>query len=353
MPTPSTIGGVFISYSHADERFVDALQAALVARNINVWRDVHDLNAGPIAEQVVDAIRRNDVVLLVLSEAAVKSDWVDFEIMRSRQREKLEGRVVLCPIAIDNAWKAASEAKPHLVQLAREKVILSFDPTSPIGSGKNAGNFAKLLRGMKLYYGYADGLPDASLRYLVGAYDASKIPLDQLPYTPEFEQIHEGLMRAFPHQAATRREMFIQLYELNKAGKLVRHAHVSEPELWVSEAQEQVLIGLLRDRGIDIDQNSRLPYDPRLDDIAEAFARLTDRTLAQQQIWRLIAKLPKDNAKSFSLYFDLDEYPPTEIALIIGLLSSLYQSVGGDALVIEDATLLDPTSAFEPVGGGR
>ena len=47
---------------------------------------------------------------------------------------------------------------------------------------------------------------------------------------------------------------------------------------------------------------------------------------------------------SISLYFDLDDFSPTDIADIIGLLSELYADIGGDGLVIDDVTLLD----FQP-----
>jgi hypothetical protein len=50
-----------------------------------------------------------------------------------------------------------------------------------------------------------------------------------------------------------------------------------------------------------------------------------------------------------SLLFDLDQFTPVEIAEIIGLLSEIYQDVGGDALIIEDLTLLDPTSILVEV----
>jgi hypothetical protein len=52
---------------------------------------------------------------------------------------------------------------------------------------------------------------------------------------------------------------------------------------------------------------------------------------------------------SISLYFDLDNFGPGDIADIIGLLSELYVDLGGDGLVIDDIALLDFQPAFEPV----
>jgi hypothetical protein len=54
---------------------------------------------------------------------------------------------------------------------------------------------------------------------------------------------------------------------------------------------------------------------------------------------------------SISLYFDLDNFGPTDIAGIIGVLSELYVDIGGDGLVIDDVTLLDFQPAIVPVEG--
>ena len=62
--------------------------------------------AGPLQKQVSRAIRLNDVVLLVLSEASIKSDWVENELDMARRKEKEENRDVLCPVALDESWKA-------------------------------------------------------------------------------------------------------------------------------------------------------------------------------------------------------------------------------------------------------
>jgi hypothetical protein len=53
----------------------------------------------------------------------------------------------------------------------------------------------------------------------------------------------------------------------------------------------------------------------------------------------------------FSLYFDLDEFSPEEIAEAIGNLSVLYASIGGDELIIEDTTIMDPSAVLVPAGG--
>ena len=50
-------------------------------------------------------------MILVLSKESVKSDWVENELDMARAKEKAEGRAVLCPVALDDAWKSKVEAK--------------------------------------------------------------------------------------------------------------------------------------------------------------------------------------------------------------------------------------------------
>lgn len=103
---PIYIGGVFISYSHADAGLSDKLYQHLQEAGTSVWQDRHDMLAGDMNRQVLRELRRRDVVILILSEASVNSDWVEHELKEARKKEKEEGRDVLCPIAVDDTWKA-------------------------------------------------------------------------------------------------------------------------------------------------------------------------------------------------------------------------------------------------------
>ena len=74
---PLFIGGVFISYSWKDTKFVDKLYGRLIKEQASVWLDRHDAVAAPLQKQIDRAIRLNDIVLLVLSETSIQSDWVE------------------------------------------------------------------------------------------------------------------------------------------------------------------------------------------------------------------------------------------------------------------------------------
>lgn len=87
---PLKARGVFISYSPADERLADKLYRWLWTEGVPVWLDRHDHVGRP------RAIRRNDIVLLVLSESSIKSDWFENELDLTHRREEEGNRDVLC-----------------------------------------------------------------------------------------------------------------------------------------------------------------------------------------------------------------------------------------------------------------
>jgi hypothetical protein len=153
----SMISGCFISYSWEDQKFVDKLYGRLRNEGINVWLDRHDMVAGTIQDQVWRAIQVHHVVIIVLSKASVESDWVENELDMARRKEKDEKRAVLCPIALDDAWKAKVEAKDTpgdpsraLWRTLQQKLAVDF---SGWKTKAFRGSFEKLLQGLKLHYG--------------------------------------------------------------------------------------------------------------------------------------------------------------------------------------------------------
>jgi TIR domain/Pentapeptide repeats (8 copies) len=91
----------FISYSTKDQAFADRLHADLQAKGVRCWFAPEDVKAGEkLHEQIDDAIRVFDKLLLVLSEASIASPWVEREIRRARRREVREGRRMLFPLRL-------------------------------------------------------------------------------------------------------------------------------------------------------------------------------------------------------------------------------------------------------------
>ena len=145
---PLYIGGIFISYSHADSKFVDKLYGELKESGAAVWLDRHDLVAGPLKEQIIRALRIQDIVILVLSKNSIDSDWVEHELEIARDKEKEEHRDVLCPIRLDDSWKTKVKGDVLWRQL-KKKNVLDF---SAWKTEKLSHQFEKLLDGIKIYY---------------------------------------------------------------------------------------------------------------------------------------------------------------------------------------------------------
>jgi uncharacterized protein YjbI with pentapeptide repeats len=90
----------FISYAHADAPFVDALTDQLRKAGIGFWRDAVSLRVGePFEVGIAQAIGRFDRFLVVLSAAALQSQWVrkEAELAWNLRREDI------VPIRLDDA----------------------------------------------------------------------------------------------------------------------------------------------------------------------------------------------------------------------------------------------------------
>ena len=99
--SPTEYYSCFISYSTKDQAFADRLYADLQANGVRCWFAAHDIKGGQkIHEQINEAIRVHDKVLLILSEHSMASDWVGTEIASAREREAREKKQMLFPITI-------------------------------------------------------------------------------------------------------------------------------------------------------------------------------------------------------------------------------------------------------------
>jgi hypothetical protein len=91
----------FISYSTKDQDFADRLYADLQNKGVRCWFAPHDIQSGKkIHEQIDEAIRLHDKLLLILSPHSMQSEWVKTEIAKARKRELRDQRRVLFPIRL-------------------------------------------------------------------------------------------------------------------------------------------------------------------------------------------------------------------------------------------------------------
>lgn len=147
--SPIQISPLFISYTHADTAFVQALEKLFDERGIRYWRDVHDLVAGRLEKQIEVAIRMNPTVILILSKQSVTSDWVEWEAYRARELEKELGRDVLCPVALDESWKNCEWEGPLRKQITKYNVLDFSQWANPKTMMRQ---FERLIAGLGLYY---------------------------------------------------------------------------------------------------------------------------------------------------------------------------------------------------------
>ena len=141
----------FISYStkNEDQEFADRLYADLQNKGVRCWFAPHDIQAGKkIHEQIDEAIRRFERLLLILSPNSMKSEWVKTEIRKARKRERTEKKRVLFPVRLASFeairdWELfdADEGKDLAVEI-REYFIPDFS------DWKNHDSYAEGLKNL-------------------------------------------------------------------------------------------------------------------------------------------------------------------------------------------------------------
>ena len=91
----------FISYSHQDEEFAKRLHADLQSNGVRCWYATEDIQGGKkIHEQLDQAIRLYDRLLIILSPHSIASNWVEHELLQARKREREQNRRVLFPLGL-------------------------------------------------------------------------------------------------------------------------------------------------------------------------------------------------------------------------------------------------------------
>jgi hypothetical protein len=144
----------FISYSTKDQAFADRLYADLQNQGVRFWFAPHDIRGGKkIRDQIEEAIRVYNRLLLILSPHSMSSEWVKTEIANAREREIWEKRQTLFPISLVpfekiREWKAfdADTGKDSAREI-REYFIPDFSNWKDHDSYQQA--FQRLLRDLR------------------------------------------------------------------------------------------------------------------------------------------------------------------------------------------------------------
>lgn len=89
---------VFISHASNDRNLADHLASDLEARGISVWSD-RSIKAGENwIEAIEEGLRESEYFILILSPAALKSEWVSFEAGVALSRDPASPHRRLLPV---------------------------------------------------------------------------------------------------------------------------------------------------------------------------------------------------------------------------------------------------------------
>jgi hypothetical protein len=151
---PTQFYSCFISYSTKDEEFAKQLRARMVQENLRVWFCPQNIRWGKkLHEQIDEAIRTHDKLLLVLSPNSIESEWVKTELRKAFKIERRESKRKLFPIGLTTYemirnWECFDA--DHGIDLAaevREYFIPDFSRWQDKDSFEAA--FAELLKNLK------------------------------------------------------------------------------------------------------------------------------------------------------------------------------------------------------------
>jgi TIR domain len=136
----------FISYSSKDETLAHRLHADLQAQGVRCWFAPEDMKIGDkIRSRIDEAIHMHEKLLLLLSERAIKSDWVEDEVETALEKERRQQREVLFPVRLDECVMQTTQA--WATKLRRTRHIGDFTNWTDPQSYQQA--FERLLRDLK------------------------------------------------------------------------------------------------------------------------------------------------------------------------------------------------------------
>jgi hypothetical protein len=150
----------FISYSSKDEDFAQRLWSRMRDHHLHVWFAPEDIKGGrKLHEQIEEAIRVYDKLVVVLSKESIQSEWVQQELRRARRAELRDKRRKLFPIRLVDfealqEWECQdSSTGSDLAEEIRQYFISDFTRWKEHDAFER--EFARLLRDLKA----VDALP--------------------------------------------------------------------------------------------------------------------------------------------------------------------------------------------------
>jgi hypothetical protein len=101
----------FISFSTQDQQFANKIHRDLQDEGVRCWFAPHDLPVGAATADEIDyQISRLDKLLIIISNKALASQWVEDEVFKAYAEERRRKTPVLVPIRLDNKVMKTNEA---------------------------------------------------------------------------------------------------------------------------------------------------------------------------------------------------------------------------------------------------
>lgn len=110
---------VFVSHNHSDLAFCQVIVQALRDAGADVWLDESDLGAGHVRRVIMQELVKRPVFIVVLSKAALASQWVLDECDWAYDLQKDEPNRILLPVVAEPLERADFNAALHLYGLKR------------------------------------------------------------------------------------------------------------------------------------------------------------------------------------------------------------------------------------------
>lgn len=144
---PLSYRSCFISYASKDDHFARKLHSDLQESGVRCWFAPEDMKIGDRLRTTIDnVIHLHERVLLVLSDEAISSAWVEKEVETALEKQQEHNLSVLFPIRLDDA--VMNSRIGWAGDIKRSRQIGDFrDWNNP---DCYASSFARLLRDLRV-----------------------------------------------------------------------------------------------------------------------------------------------------------------------------------------------------------
>jgi hypothetical protein len=135
---------VFVSYAQADKNVARQVAEALQDAGLLVWIDAWELAPGDsIAQRIEEAIASSDILLVLLSQNSVASQWVQKELSAALSRELRDRAITVIPALLEDCEIPGLLADRQYLDLRRDLPAAIRRLVEQIGSAPRL-DFSKL-----------------------------------------------------------------------------------------------------------------------------------------------------------------------------------------------------------------